>query len=107
MRSFLDRNPVTGTRGSLFYRSYDRGSPAYRCWRYGIEHSWGRDTLRTIGEFLSWIHWRLKPPLIQTPEGAVSRTETVRSFIRDLSSLDDLPAFDTGPGSNHDTHAHA
>src|SRR5579884_1139779 len=88
---FLDKNPITGMRGSLFYRSYEPGTPAYRGWRYGIDFGWGRLVLSAAADGWRWLRGRLKPPAIQTPEGPVGRGDTLAGFIGSLAALDALP----------------
>jgi hypothetical protein len=90
VRSIFDRDPVTGLRGSLFYRAYEPGGRAYRSWRWGIESGWSRDLARLLGELFAGLRQHFRPPRVQTPEGSVDRRDTVRHVVGHLKQLDDL-----------------
>jgi hypothetical protein len=86
----FDRDPVSGLRGSLFYRAPEPGGRAYRINRLAIESSWGRTFLSVLVDVAEMVYRRWRPDRIQTAEGAVDRRDTVRNVVGSLKALDEL-----------------
>jgi hypothetical protein len=90
VRSPFDCDPVSGLRGSLFYRAYEPGGRAYRAWRTGVEAGWGRTLFALLKDAAQSLYGRLRPPAIPTEEGSVNRRDTFRHVVGEMKELDDL-----------------